>query len=165
MCRQSVFPRTSLAMLGADALSDVGPLLCLYPSNSGELGGWQSARGVCAETCVDANGVRESLRFLDDAGRSCLRLFLLPDSDYSAWESLRARLPCVASEARLRVCAACTLHRLCTGERSWKASLLRIAPGASERSATLGWASVSEVGRGIARRIALAEGATPPVGA
>lgn len=165
MCRQDAFPRASLAKIGADAFARVGPLLCLYPSTSGELGGWQSARTVCAESCVDADGVRESLRFLDDQGRTCLRLFLLPDSDYSVWESLRARLPCVAGESRARVCAACALYRLCTRERGWKASLLRMAPSTGERGATMGWAQVSEVGRGIARRIALAEGAAPPVGA
>ena len=31
--------------------------------------------------------------------------------------------------------------------------------------ATMGWTAVSEVGRGIARRIALAEGVAPPLGA
>ena len=165
MCRQGVFPRASLAMLRGDALAEVGPLLCLYPSRSGELGGWQSARTVCAESCVDNDGVRESLRFLDDGGRSCLRLFLRPDSDYDAWESLRTRLPCVAGEARYRICATCTLRRLCTGECGWKASLLQVMPGMGSRGAGLGWAAVSEIGRGIARRIALAEGAAPPVGA
>ena len=165
MCRQGVFPRASLTMLRGDALAEVGPLLCLYPSRSSELGGWQSARAVCAESCVDNDGVRESLRFIDDAGRSCLRLFLLPDSDYAAWESLRTRLPCVAGEARSRVCAACTLRRLCMGECGWKASVLRVMPGIGESGAGLGWAAVSQIGRGIARRIALAEGAAPPAGA
>ncbi len=165
MCRQGVFPRTSVAALGTDALAGVGPLLCLYPSRGGELSAWRSATAVCAESCVDTDGVRESLRFLDAGGRSCLRLFLLPDSDYGAWESVRARLPCVAGESRSRVCAACTLYRLCTGECGWQASLLRVMPGAGERGASLGWAAVSEIGRGLARRIALAEGVAPPVGA
>ena len=165
MCRQAVFPRASLARLRGEALVAVGPLLCLYPGKSGELAGWQSARAVCAESCVDTDGVRESLRFLDDAGRSCLRLFLLPDSDYGAWETLREGLPCVAGEARARVCAACTLYRLCTRECTWKASLLRVMPGIGPADAGLGWAAVSDIGRGIARRIALAEGAAPPLGA
>lgn len=168
MCRKGTFPRTSLAMLGADAFARVGPLLCLYPGNMGEVTGWRNARDVCAESCVDSDGVRESLRFLDDEGRSCLRLFLLPDSDYAAWESLRSQLPCIASEGRTKVCASCVLQRLCTrgSERGgWKSSLLRIATGVGDRSATLGWAAVSEIGRGIARRISIAEGVAPPIGA
>lgn len=165
MCRLDTFPHASLSSISAEAFARVGPLLCLYPSNSGELNGWQRARSVCAESCVDADGVRESLRLLDDQGRSCLRLFLLPDSDYSVWEALRARLPCVAGESRARACASCALYRFCTRERGWKASLLRLAPSIDDGGATMGWTAVSEVGRGIARRIALAEGVAPPLGA
>lgn len=168
MCRQGQFPHASLAMVGVEAFARVGPLLCLYPGTGGELRGWRDARALCAESCVDSEGVRESLRLLDEGGRSCLRLFLLPDSDYCAWEALRARLPSVAGEARSRRCAKCLFQRLClrAGEQGeWKASLLRIAPAADARNVTLGWAAVSEIGRGIARRIALAEGAAPPAGA
>lgn len=149
-------------MVDAAALAQVGPLLCLYPGNSGELAAWRHARAVCAESCVDTNGVRESLRFLDDDGRSCLRLFLLPDSDYRAWETLRDGLPAVAGEARAKICAGCVLRRLCHWEKSWRASLLRVVPASGGCDASISWTAVSDIGRGIARRIALAEGAASP---
>ena len=169
MCRQAVFPRVPLAALDGDLLASVGPLLCLYPQAwRSELAAWQGARDVCAESCVDDDGARESLRFLDQAGRSCMRLFLLPDSDYRHWEALRARLPCVASERRADICRPCVALRRCfegwLGGGSWSASFLRVEPARKGEGAALGWTAVSGIGRDIARRIARAEGVVLPSG-
>ena len=169
MCRQTLFPRVSMTALAGDSLASVGPLLCLYPQSwRSELAAWRGAHDVCAESCVDDEGVRESLRFLDSAGRSCMRLFLLPDSDYCAWEDLRARLPCVASERRADVCRPCIALKRCfegwLGCGGWAASFLRVEPARGVEGAALGWVAVSDIGRDIARRIARAEGVALPAG-
>ncbi|MGY0505268.1 Hemin transport protein [Luteimonas sp. e5] len=170
MCRQRHFPRAPLRRVPLAALAGVGPMLCLYPdARRSELAAWASACEVCAESCVDVDGIRESLRLLDQGGDCCLRLFLLPDSDYQAWEQLRAGLPCVSSEARHQACRACSLMRRrfndCfggwLGGADWRASVLRIADG-GDGVATLAWTGLSEIGRGIARRIAQAEGVSGP---
>lgn len=158
-------------LLRRRALAHVGTLLCLYPrEHRGELDAWRSAQVVCAETCIDDDGVRESLRFMDAGGRSCLRLFLLPDSDYAAWEQLRAGLSCVAMEVRRKACGPCDALRRCMGGwfggPGWQASFLRLQ--ASDPAAG-GWAleraDVSGIGREIARRIARAEGVALPAAA
>ncbi|RMH91058.1 Hemin transport protein [Lysobacter pythonis] len=151
-----------------DSLAAVGPLLCLFPAaKRSELGALAGACAVCAECCIDDDGIRESVRFLDQEGRTCLRLFLLPDSDYTGWERLREGMPCIAHEARLSTCSRCVDLMRCLGRRwrgqDWMASLLRIDSGCPARPGPrIASARVSAIGREIACRIARAEGAPIP---
>jgi hypothetical protein len=126
-----------------NALAALGTVLCVYRSRrgdglGGELGGWQQA--VRAETwCgIDSDGWQECLQFRDRDGDCCWRLYLLPDSDFLAWERIQQALPRV--DAPLGACRDCgpphdddgvagrlwrrLSHRL-AGER-WQVSALRL---------------------------------------
>ena len=74
-------------------LATLGTVLCLYRADGNELGGWRQAVRVHACQGVDSEGLRESLCFLDARGRCVWRLYLLPDSDFLAWDRLVAALP------------------------------------------------------------------------
>ncbi|TNJ33021.1 Hemin transport protein [Arenimonas terrae] len=81
--------RCPVELLGA-----LGPVLCLHaPSDPHPLTGWRRARKVRAQVRLDSDGPHEALHFLDADGRDCWRLYLLPDSDFHAWERLLASLP------------------------------------------------------------------------
>lgn len=161
-CAQTAFPHAPLSALPAHLLARVGPLLCLFPeAQRSELRALQCAERVCAECCIDADGIRESLRFCDASGSTCLRLFLLPDSDYTVWERIRECLPCVSSDARQGTCERCIEYVRCLGRRlrgqGWVSSLLRIEAGDGGMPAICA-THVSGIGREIARRISRAEG-------
>ncbi len=149
-------------------LAALGAVLCLSRAQRGsELAGWAQAVRVETSSDGDSDGLRESLRFLDRDERCCWRLFLLPDSDFLAWEQLAAGLPlrppgaCANAAELLRRRLASRLR----GER-WQASALRLhalpgGPGFSHHGdAALAARPValSTQGRAAARRIARAEG-------
>ncbi len=152
-------------------LAALGPLLCLYrPHAGGELGGWAQAVRAAACSGIDSDGLHESLLFFDREDRCCWRLYLLPDSDFLAWERLASSLPA----HHLRDAAGSGI-----GERLWQrlagrlrgdgwlGSALRlhalpIAPGFALHAPPLLAASVamlSPLGAAAARRIALGENA------
>lgn len=90
-----------------DALADLGVVLYVYAQRDSrtwlapqapwparrELVGLVAAERVVASVAVDSDGPHECLRFLDDAGDTLASLWLLPDSDFLAWETLLAALP------------------------------------------------------------------------
>ncbi len=82
------------AMPAASALAALGPVLCMHrPEHGNELVGWSHAVHAESRVRMDSEDVIESLRFFDDAGRCCWRLYLLPESDFFAWDRLLSRLP------------------------------------------------------------------------
>jgi len=153
-------------------LAALGPLLCLYRARAGggELGGWALAARAAACSGIDSDGLHESLLFFDRNDRCCWRLYLLPDSDFLAWERLASGLP--TPRVRGAACGG-------VGERLWlrpagrlrgdgwlgcalRLHALPIAPGFALHSPPLLAASVatlSPLGAAVARRIALADGA------
>lgn len=72
-------------------LAALGPVLCVYRGRL--LEGWRAAVGATHGVCVDADGVCEYVLLRDASGRMCWRLYLLPDSDFLAWERLVSALP------------------------------------------------------------------------
>lgn len=90
-----------------DALADLGVVLYVYTPHyerswlapqapwpaRRELLGLVAAERVVASVAVDSDGPHECLRFVDDAGDTRASLWLLPDSDFLAWETLLAALP------------------------------------------------------------------------
>jgi hypothetical protein len=149
----------------AQQLAALGTVLCLYrPQDGSELSGW--ARAVRAESRVgvDSDGLRESLAFFDHQGRFCWRLYLLPDSDFVAWDGLLALLPS-REEADVGAGLGERLWRRLAGRLlgdQWQACLLRlhVVPveiGRPVLAASL--ATVSPLGAATARHIARAEGA------
>lgn len=180
MCAPSPLPPFAVhALPTPDALAALGTVLCVYRSRrgdglGGELGGWQQA--VRAETwCgIDSDGWQECLQFRDRDGDCCWRLYLLPDSDFLAWERIQQTLPRV--DAPLGACRDCgpphddgvagrlwrrLSHRL-AGER-WQVSALRLhalpvarAVSRSARRLALAasLATVSPLGAELLQRIA-----------
>ena len=137
-----------------EALGALGPLLCLHaPADPHLLTGWRRARALCAHVRLDSDGPHEALHFLDAAGRDCWRLYLLPDSDFHAWERLLTTLP-------VQVDASGT-QRFWRPKRSllphWQACALRLH-AVSDAGGGVGLATaeavLSPLGRACAQRIA-----------
>lgn len=72
-------------------LAALGPVLCAYRGRL--LDGWRAAVDATHGVCVDADGVYEYVLLRDRQGRVCWHLYLLPDSDFLAWERLASALP------------------------------------------------------------------------
>lgn len=152
-----------------DALADLGVVLYVYAQRESrtwlaphapwparrELVGLVSAERVVASVAVDSDGPHECLRFLDDEGDTLASLWLLPDSDFLAWETLLAALPGEAivrergrREVPLRTSSARVLR------------LQRARVGGVELLDAQTPARLSVLGLASARRLALAEHAT-----
>lgn len=144
-------------------LAALGAVLCLSRARFGHpLAGLAPVvRAEVACNC-DSDGLRESLSFLDRDGRCCWRLYLLPDSDFLAWEELSSRLPqrsgCDPAGIAERLLSRLA-NRLHGGH--WQASALRLhalSNGAGGTALAASPAPLSELGLAVARRIARDEG-------
>lgn len=141
----------------------MGTVLCVFSRRyGGELGGWMQAIGAELRSGIDSDGWHECLQFHDRNGDCCWRLYLLPDSDFLAWERLQSRLPAnevlpVPSEA----VAGRLWRRLSArigGER-WQSSVLRLHALRHPRPLLAASpATVSPLGIEMLRRIARIEG-------
>ena len=163
--------RGRAALPSAAELASLGTVLCVYRSRyGGELGGW--AQAVSAESWggIDSDGWHECLQFRDRNGHCCWRLYLLPDSDFLAWEQLTARLPRAEAMPSPGDGIATRLWRRVAsrvgGER-WLASVLRLHTMPPAQQATMpapkpvlaaSLAPVSMFGADVVRRIARIEG-------
>ncbi len=157
--------RGRAALPSAAELASLGTVLCIYRSRyGGELGGW--AQAVSAESWggIDSDGWHECLQFRDRNGHCCWRLYLLPDSDFFAWEQLTARLPRAEAMPSPGDGIATRLWRRMAsrvgGER-WLASVLRlhtVPPAQQLPVLAASLAPVSMFGADVVRRIARIEG-------
>ena len=145
-------------------LAALGTMLCLSRARDAHpLAGWAAAVRAVVSCHCDSDGLRESLSFLDRRGHCCWRLYLLPDSDFLAWEDVSARLPsrrpCEHAAIGQRLWSRLA-NRLDGGH--WQASALCLhalptAAGITTLAASL--ASLSAIGLVVAQRIAREEGA------
>jgi hypothetical protein len=149
----------------AQQLAALGTVLCLYRhQDGGELSGWARAVRVESRAGVDSDGLRESLAFFDSEGRCCWRLYLLPDSDFVAWDRLLALLPS-REEMEAATGVGERLWRRLAGRLlggQWQACVLRLHVVPAEvrrRVLAASPATVSPLGAATAQRIARAEGA------
>ncbi len=150
-------------------LAALGTVLCLYHGRSGgELAGWSRAVEAVACASLDSDGMRECVLFRDAAGDCCWKLYLLPDSDFLAWERLSSRLRMqVGDEGDGPGIAERMLQRLVGRVRhgEWQASVLRlhalpVAQGMQgEQVLAAALASVSPLGAAAARGIARSQSA------
>lgn len=149
----------------ARQLAALGTVLCLYRhQDGGELAGWARAVRVESRAGMDSDGMRESLAFFDHEGHCCWRLYLLPDSDFVAWDRLLALLPS-REEAEAATGVGERLWRRLAGRLlggQWQACVLRlhVVPAEVRRPAlAASLATVSALGAATAQRIARTEGA------
>lgn len=157
--------RAAQSVPRAQQLAALGTVLCLHRHQDGsELSGWARAVRVEARAGVDSDGLGESLAFFDHEGRCCWRLYLLPDSDFVAWDRLLALLPS-REEAGAPTGVGERMWRRLAGRLlggQWQACVLRlhVVPAEVRRpilAASL--AAVSPLGVATAQRIARMEGA------
>jgi len=154
----------ALGLPRAQQLAALSTVLCLYrPQYGSELSGWAHAVRVESRTGVDSDGLRESLVFFDAEGRCCWRLYLLPDSDFLAWDRLLASLPC-RDEVEVAIGVGERLWQRLAGRlrgEQWQACILRLhaVPAAvAQPVLAASLASVSPLGAATAQRIAQVEG-------
>lgn len=143
-----------------EALSALGPLLCLHGAGDAHLlSGWSRAQRLMAQVRLDSDGPSEALHFYDEAGNCSWRLYLLPDSDFHAWERLLSQLPVEAETPS-------GWRRFWSRDRrvvpQWHACALRLhtiadAQGGVRLAATD--VGLSNLGQACARRIAQQVGA------
>ncbi len=149
-------------------LASLGTVLCLFRGQAGgELSGWAQSVRASASAVLDSDGLCECLSFQDATGDDCWKLFLLPDSNFLAWERLAAALPCGDGNDAPRLgVAARLLQRLAVRTRGqWQASVLQLHALANARRRDAGQvlaaslAAISPLGAAEARRIARRQGA------
>lgn len=143
-----------------ERLAAIATVLCLYPRRQHDaLAGWLAS--ASAQRCIGegSQAGREAIVFRDARGRACWRLYLLPDSDFLAWDLAVAGLP-AAAPARAAGGIARAWRRWLDG--GWSAQTLRLQLASDEagrRILVADGAEPSALGREHARRIAAAEGA------
>lgn len=171
----------------ADRLSRLGTLLWLHRNGSSD-GAFPRARllprgvllldhpalnafsiciGVEAHNAVGAQGPREWLEFLDAQSTCVARLYLLPDSDYLAWDAMLndCGISRVASQVSPRWRACTAFMRSLARQRSqssWQARAVRFPLLRLPCLHVLGLRApteLSELGRQLAATIAGDEGA------
>jgi hypothetical protein len=144
-------------------LAALGTVLCVFSRRyGGELGGWTQAAGAELRSGIDSDGWHECLQFHDRNGDCCWRLYLLPDSDFLAWEQLQSRLPAAEAMPGPSEAVAGRLWRRLSarvgGER-WQSSVVRLHALRHPRALLAASpAPVSPLGVEMLRRIARIEG-------
>lgn len=147
-------------------LAALGVVLCLYRVHAGsELDGWSQAVRVNSDSALDSDGLCESLQFFDRDGQCCWRLYLLPDTDFLAWERLLSGLPTQCQPAGLgireRLWRRVARH---LGGPVWRANVLRFhappaGPGfAGQSLLAASLPRLSTCGADVGRRIVRREG-------
>lgn len=147
----------------ADQLAALGAVLCVYRIRyGGELGGWAQAASAEMRCGIDSDGWHECVQFRDRAGECCWRLYLLPDSDFLAWEQIQSRLPMIESWRPPTGTVASRLwQRLSTRVDGdcWQSSVVRLHALHHPRpSLAASLAPVSQLGAEMVQRVARIEG-------
>ncbi|HEV7778444.1 MAG TPA: hypothetical protein VGO76_16350 [Luteibacter sp.] len=132
--------------------ADSGDLPLGLLAESMELTPLLRTRYVGLASAVTEEGPREWIECVDGVGALQARIYLLPDTDYLAWDALFADGVAVTAPMRHRagppVCFAERARLLCFTRRQ----VSRLAMLGSEAPS-----HVSSLGRGVARDIAVAE--------
>lgn len=147
------------ALPAPERLAAVATVLCVHPRRQRDaLDGWLAARS--AQRLGDGGG-GEALRFRDAGGRECWRLYLLPDSDFLAWDDVAAAMPdAAAAIGAAAIPALARWWRRLRGGRRAQALRLRVLRDADGHCVLLADpAELSPLGLAQARRIAAGEGA------
>ena len=153
------------ALPAAAELAALGAVLCVHP---GELPIAPRAQAATVraelQASVDIAGVREAIAFLDADGQCRGRLYLLPDTDFLAWEALAARLPQCALERPAPGATALCLRlraRLSCARRQAVALRLRAIAHGGRWTLQAAATPLSALGLDLAHAIARAEDAEP----
>ncbi len=121
-----------------------------------ELVGLACAVRVVASVRLDSDGPSECLHFLDASGASIASLWLLPDSDFLAWETLVERLPAMQMPGLAWQCGQCHAPRGRARVRRFE----RIRVVGGELLDAAAPERLSSIGQARARQLAQAAGAS-----
>ena len=148
-------------------LAALGTVLCLYrPSLGSELAGWSRANTLAVQLQMDSDGLRESLWFFDRDGHCCWRLYLLPESDFLAWDRLALMAPSLPGQDNGAGIGERLWRRLANricGD-AWRLSVLRLhAIGRLGEDLAASPAPLSVLGAALLGRVAQEEGLDLPV--
>lgn len=146
-----------------ERLAAVATVLCVYPKRHRDaLDGWLAAHSAERVSRQDGENVCEALLFRDASGRACWRLYLLPDSDFLAWDDAAADLPAHhGAEARGGAWANLRRRWLRRLRGRWCAQVLRLQVLRDDSGHCVllaDSAELSELGHARAKRIAAGEG-------
>jgi hypothetical protein len=168
----SLIAATALANVGSaraglpspERLAAVATVLCVHPRRHRDaLDGWLAACSAERVSRQDGDSACEALLFRDAAGRVCWRLYLLPDSDFLAWDDAAAELPAHrGGEARSGLWARLRRRWLRRLRGRWQAQVLRLQvlrDDAGHCVLLADGAELSALGHARAQRIAAGEGA------
>ncbi len=155
------WPRRSLP--SATELAALGTVLCVFSRRyGGELGGWIRATSAEVRCGIDSDGWHECLQFRDRNGDGCWRLYLLPDSDFLAWERLQARLPVFEAQPAAGEAVSSRLWRRLSarvGGEAWQSSVIRLhALRHPQALLAASPAPISPLGADMLQRLARIEG-------
>lgn len=147
-----------------ERLAAVATVLCVYPSRHRDaLDGWLQAHSAERLVRHDGEASCEALLFRNGAGRACWRLYLLPDSDFLAWDDAAAELPAHRGfEARGGLWPRLRRRWWRRLRGRWCAEVLRLHVLHDEAGHCVllaDAAELSQLGHAHARRIAAGEGA------
>ncbi len=160
-----VGPRAARAMLPTPAqLAALRCALCVYPSGvSDALSGWRCAARAETGAAVDDIGAREWIAFLDTGGRCRTRLYLLPDSDFLAWETVTSGLPPCAEAPAAPLPSLCRRLDARMHAGRWRAVVLGLRVSRCGGAWTLQAVPtpLSSIGLRVARAIVRCEAAEP----
>ena len=156
--------RPETALPTTAELAALGTVLCVYTRRyGGELGGWTQAVSAELRCGIDSDGWHECLQFRDSDGICCWRLYLLPDSDFLAWECLQSRLP--ATDVRQSTGTDGVANRLWrrlsarVGGERWQSSVIKLHALRHPRPLLAASpATVSPLGADMLLRVARIEG-------
>lgn len=139
----------------AQAPCDRSTLGCVV--ESADLGSLLATRSVALTSAVTCDGPREWIDCVSEAGETLARIYLLPDTDYLAWDHLFADALDIDAPYHRRP------------DQDWiRASTARVMSFSRRRMASLTLLSardvrISPLGRGVARDIAASESVGMPV--
>jgi hypothetical protein len=155
--------RSRCSLPSAAELAALGTVLCVYSRRyGGELGGWRRATGAEVRCGIDSDGWHECLHFRDREGDCCWRLYLLPDSDFLAWERLQARLPVFEAKPATGEAISGRLWRRLSarvGGAPWQSSVIRLhALGHPRTLLAASPAAISPLGAHMLQRLVRIEG-------
>lgn len=107
----------------------LGPVLWLWRAPGGCAADLSQVAGWNCVHRIEPDGICEALRFFRDDGREQARLYLLPDSDYLAWEQLLQCVPCGTPEPARGLHQRLHAAAWARAGHAWQGAVVRFCQG------------------------------------
>lgn len=107
----------------------LGPVLWLWRAPPGCAADLSAVAGWNCVHRIEPDGICEALRFYREDGREQARLYLLPDSDYLAWEQLLHGVPCSTPEPQRGLHQRLREAAWTRAGHAWQGAVVRFCSG------------------------------------